>query len=102
MKPDFHPKYHTDVNVTCACGNKFVTGSTVDAIHVEICSNCHPFFTGKSNMLDAAGRVDKFKARMERAKSGKAQQVKQPITGTLVEEQSQDTPETQKEHTNEE
>lgn len=64
MQKEIHPKYHTDATVTCACGNKFKVGSTQEAIHVEICSNCHPFFSGNEKILDAAGRVEKFKQRM--------------------------------------
>ncbi len=61
MKEGIHPKYTHDAKVTCACGNTFTTGSTVSEIHVEICSNCHPFYTGKQKLIDTAGRVDRFK-----------------------------------------
>ncbi len=70
MKKDFHPTYYAAITVTCACGNTFVTGSTVEAIHTEICSACHPFFTGKAKII-AAGQVDKFKARLEKAQKFK-------------------------------
>lgn len=66
MKNDIHPTYHTDTKVICACGNTFVTGSTKDEIRVEICSNCHPFYTGKQKLIDTTGTVDKFKKRAER------------------------------------
>ena len=60
MKSGIHPAYH-EVNVTCACGNVFRTRSTHKGdIHVEICSNCHPFFTGKQKLVDTAGRVERF------------------------------------------
>ncbi|GMA63567.1 50S ribosomal protein L31 [Alicyclobacillus fastidiosus] len=59
MKTDIHPNYHT-VTVTCACGNTFETGSVKDTLRVEICSKCHPFYTGKQKLIDAGGRVDKF------------------------------------------
>ena len=59
MKKDIHPKYNT-IQVKCACGNTFETRSTVKEIHVEICSNCHPFFTGKQKLVDTAGRVEKY------------------------------------------
>ncbi len=59
MKKDIHPKY-TKAKVTCACGYSFETRSTVEELHVEICSNCHPFFTGKQKLIDTAGRVEKF------------------------------------------
>ena len=59
MKKDIHPKYEV-TTVSCACGNTFETRSTVDKLHVEICSACHPFFTGKQKLVDSAGRVEKF------------------------------------------
>jgi large subunit ribosomal protein L31 len=59
MKAGIHPKYQ-ETTVTCACGNTFTTRSTGQNIHVEICSQCHPFFTGKQKLVDSAGRVDKF------------------------------------------
>lgn len=62
MKPGIHPEYHT-VKVTCACGNEFESGSTKPALRVEICSNCHPFFTGKQKYVDTGGRVDRFKRK---------------------------------------
>lgn len=63
MKPNIHPTYH-QAKVLCACGNSFTVGSTVPEIKVEICSNCHPFYTGTAKLVDTAGRVDKFKARL--------------------------------------
>jgi large subunit ribosomal protein L31 len=63
MKTEIHPKYYTDAKVTCSCGNVFTTGATQKEIHVEICSACHPFFTGNEKVIDAAGRVERFKAR---------------------------------------
>jgi large subunit ribosomal protein L31 len=59
MKPKTHPKYHK-AKVTCACGNAFETGATVDTLHVDICSECHPFYTGKQKFVDATGRVERF------------------------------------------
>ncbi len=59
MKKDIHPKYET-AKISCVCGNSFESRTTVGEIKVEICSNCHPFYTGKSRILDTAGRVDKF------------------------------------------
>lgn len=64
MKAKIHPKYHSDAKVTCSCGNTFTTGSTHPEIHVELCSACHPLYTGKKKLVDTAGRVDKFKARL--------------------------------------
>lgn len=67
MKKDIHPTYYPKATATCACGAKFQVGSTKEHIEVEICSNCHPFFTGKEKLIDTAGRVEKFKARREKA-----------------------------------
>jgi large subunit ribosomal protein L31 len=64
MKSGIHPQYN-NITATCVCGGKFATGSTRDEIKVEICSQCHPFYTGKQKLVDTAGRVDKFKSRME-------------------------------------
>lgn len=63
MKKDIHPKYNSKAKVTCACGAVFAVGSVMDEINVEICSQCHPFYTGNEKVLDTAGRVDKFKKR---------------------------------------
>ena len=63
MKPEIHPAYAT-VNVTCSCGNQFETGSTSGKdLSIEVCANCHPFYTGKQRELDTAGQVDKFRRR---------------------------------------
>ncbi len=61
MKPDIHPEYH-EVQVTCSCGNLFTTQSTMEKekLNIEVCANCHPFYTGKQKIVDTAGRVDKF------------------------------------------
>ncbi|MEI6266900.1 MAG: 50S ribosomal protein L31 [bacterium] len=71
MKTNLHPKYN-EITVTCSCGNSFKTKSTVDDINVEICSACHPFYTGKQKLVDTAGRVDKFRMRLEAATAKKA------------------------------
>lgn len=63
MKTDIHPKYYPNAKVSCACGHSFTLGATKEAITVEICSNCHPFYTGKEKLIDTAGRVERFKAR---------------------------------------
>jgi len=71
MKKDIHPEYHNTI-VHCACGNEFETGSTAKDIRVEICSKCHPFFTGKQKLVDTTGRVEKFRnkyAKFEQEKS---------------------------------
>src|ERR1700682_826379 len=66
MKPGIHPEYHRCV-VTCACGNTFVTRSTVSELHIEVCSNCHPFYTGPQRLVDAAGRIERFNRKYGRA-----------------------------------
>ncbi len=63
MKDKIHPTYYTDANVICACGNTFTTGSTQKELKVEVCSKCHPFFTGERRMMDTTGRVERFKRR---------------------------------------
>lgn len=63
VKTDTHPTYFPEAKVTCACGRAFTLGSTKEKIEVEICSNCHPFYTGDTKLMDSAGRVEKFKAR---------------------------------------
>ncbi|WP_291636120.1 50S ribosomal protein L31 [Clostridium sp.] len=60
MQEGIHPEYHNDTVVKCACGNTFITGSTKKELKVDVCSNCHPFYTGKQKNIDAGGRVDRF------------------------------------------
>ncbi|TVR23899.1 MAG: 50S ribosomal protein L31 [Nitriliruptor sp.] len=67
MKPDIHPEYQL-ATVKCSCGNTFETRATVERISVELCNQCHPFYTGKQKLVDTGGRVDRFKRRMEKAK----------------------------------
>ena len=63
MKPSIHPDYH-NIKVICSCGNSWETGSTMNKeLHVEVCSNCHPFYTGKQKIVDTAGRVEKFRQK---------------------------------------
>jgi large subunit ribosomal protein L31 len=66
MKKDIHPKYFPKAKVTCACGNSFFVGSTKEHIETEICSKCHPFYTGQEKVIDTMGRVQLYKKRMER------------------------------------
>jgi large subunit ribosomal protein L31 len=63
MKPKIHPEYHNDAQVICACGNTFTTGSTKKVLKVELCSKCHPFYTGEQRVVDTLGRVERFKRR---------------------------------------
>jgi large subunit ribosomal protein L31 len=71
MKADIHPQYNV-TTVTCSCGNTFTTRSTAPngSIHVEVCSNCHPFYTGKQKIVDSGGRVARFEKRFGKASSG--------------------------------
>ncbi len=63
MKAEIHPTYYTDAKVVCVCGNSFSTGSTKQEIKIDICSECHPFYTGKQKLVDTEGRVEKFKKK---------------------------------------
>ncbi len=65
MKKDIHPQYE-EATVHCSCGNTFTTRSTKKELHVELCSQCHPFYTGKQKLVDSGGRVDRFKKRLEK------------------------------------
>lgn len=74
MKANIHPQYHEDCVVTCrACGTAFTTGSTMKSILMEVCNNCHPFYTGEQRFIDSKGRVEQFTKRMEDAKKYQAQ-----------------------------
>lgn len=64
MKKDIHPKYYPEAQVKCACGKTYTIGSTKEFTEVEICSDCHPFYTGRAKMIDTMGRVDKFRKKM--------------------------------------
>lgn len=76
MKKDIHPKVNNEVTVTCACGNSFTTMSTLDEIKVEICSNCHPFFTGQQKFVDTEGRIEKFQKKMAMAQDNGGKKAK--------------------------
>jgi large subunit ribosomal protein L31 len=67
MKKDIHPKYYPDAKIICACGNIIKAGATVEEMRVEICSACHPFYTGRKKLVDSTGRVDRFKKLAEKA-----------------------------------
>ena len=92
MKPDIHPPYFVDCKVTCACGNNFITGATVQAISVDVCRNCHPFFTGEMKFVDTLGRVEKFQKNQQKAKTLKEQIIKK-----VEEKKSQERPNSLKE-----
>jgi large subunit ribosomal protein L31 len=68
MKKDIHPKYYPNAQARCGCGNTFKVGSTKEFIETEICSSCHPFYTGKKKIIDKAGQVQKFKERLAKKK----------------------------------
>lgn len=94
MKKDIHPTYYSDAKIICACGKTFNIGSTVKETHVEICSNCHPFYTGKEKLVDTAGRVDRFKkiTRLQeitaKTRKGKAVKKKRATAKKLAKEQA--------------
>ena len=69
MKTNLHPTWYNDCTVTCSCGNKFVTGATKPSLQVDMCSACHPFFTGEMRYVDVQGRVEKFQAKWQKAKT---------------------------------
>ena len=86
MKAEIHPTYYKDAKVHCACGNSFTIGATRPEIRVEICSKCHPFYTGEEKLIDTAGRVEKFKTRQTKAapvKEKKARVRKSKIVSSL-------------------
>lgn len=76
MKKNIHPKYYKNAKITCACGNTITAGSTMPEMKVEVCSACHPFYTGKKKLMDTAGRVDRFKKLAEIAAKKKADKPK--------------------------
>ena len=81
MKKEIHPTYHEDTKATCACGAVFTVGSTKKEIGVEICSACHPFYTGNEKIIDTAGRVERFKKRRDTGalvKTAKSEKVQKP------------------------
>jgi large subunit ribosomal protein L31 len=84
-KTDIHPKYYDKAKVNCACGASFTVGATQQEINVEICSSCHPFYTGEKKLVDVAGRVERFKSRKAKKTDPKPKKVrakKQPVPQT--------------------
>jgi len=94
MKTDLHPKYNKDIKVTCSCGSQFLVGSTMPEIKTEICSGCHPFYTGKQKLIDSAGRVDKFMERVKKAQKMQEKKVKK-VDSELDEMFEEETPVTE-------
>lgn len=84
MKDRIHPPYYEKAKITCGCGKEYIVGSTKEHIQVEICANCHPFYTGTEKLIDTAGKVEKFRARRAKAE---ATPKKVPKVRTKKEEQ---------------
>ena len=76
MKPEIHPEYFKEATVVCSCGNSWTTGSTVESIHTDVCSDCHPFYTGEQRIVDTEGQVDRFYRKLE-AREGYIQDAKE-------------------------
>lgn len=76
MKANIHPQYFDQAQIVCVCGNRFTTGSTRETIHVELCSNCHPFYTGEQRFADTASRIQKYQTRMTLAEQYKKKVIK--------------------------
>lgn len=74
MKEGIHPKYYPNAKVICSCGNTWTTGSTTEVIRTDVCSACHPFFTGEQRIVDTAGQVDRYQKRLERFKKHRAEE----------------------------
>ncbi len=78
MKKKIHPQYYKKAEIKCSCGNVIKVGSTQEEMEIEICSACHPFYTGKKKLVDTAGQVDRFKKRLEKSKEMKSKEAKKP------------------------
>ena len=76
MKADIHPTYYQDAKIICACGKVHNIPATVKEMHVELCSNCHPYYTGTAKLADTAGRIDRFQARLAKAQEAQAARTK--------------------------
>lgn len=87
MKKDIHPAYYPSTTITCACGAKYTTGSTVESMHVEICAHCHPFYTGKQKLVDTARRVEKFKDKATRSTALKSAAIERSVRKTAREKE---------------
>jgi len=95
MKKDIHPKYYPEAKVICACGNTFITGATKEVIRTDVCSACHPFFTGEQRIVDTAGQVERFERRRqkyqeleEKARARQAEQQAKKKIEIIIEEES--------------
>ena len=76
MKKELHPTYYQKATVTCACGNKFIVGSTIETLEIEICSECHPFYTGHGKIIDKLGQVQKFRERLSKKQAQKPKKIR--------------------------
>ena len=97
MKKDLHPEYHQSATVTCSCGNTFTTGSTLPSIHVEICSACHPFYTGQEKLIDTEGRVERFEKRQKLAQKEIEKRASLKTQKIQAERERRETPKTLRE-----
>ncbi len=89
MKTGVHPTYYSEMTISCACGNTIVTGSTKKEMKTELCSACHPYYTGKQRLVDAAGRVEKFRARQKVSDDKKAATKTKKSKGATEEEKAE-------------
>lgn len=90
MKSDTHPQWYDNCQVTCVCGNKFVTGSTKPEIKVEVCFKCHPFYTGQQKFIDRLGRVERFQAKQKAAPATPAVSKKKKRVLKAIAEEAKD------------
>ena len=93
MKENIHPKWYPEARIVCACGNTWTAGATVETIHTDVCSRCHPFFTGQARIVDTEGQVDRFYKRLDRAvasdsKKAKRRKERQAIVEIVEEEET--------------
>jgi large subunit ribosomal protein L31 len=89
MKEKIHPEYFPNAQVICGCGNTFTTGSTKKMLKVELCSKCHPFFTGERRMIDTAGRVERFEQRYKKTEAKRAEAAKTAKPAVAEEEKAE-------------
>ena len=92
MKKGIHPKYYPDSKVTCSCGNTFTVGSTKETIRTDICSACHPFFTGEQRLVDTAGQVERFIRRLEKSEDIRAEELARLETEGTEEKAEEEAP----------
>jgi large subunit ribosomal protein L31 len=97
MKKDIHPKWFNEAKVVCACGNSFTVGSTQELIKVEVCSECHPFYTGQQKFVDTLGRVEKFHKKQKEASENIVSKRKKRLQKKLSQEKEDQRPKTLKE-----